>query len=158
MASRRVAVADASPIIAFHSAGRLDLLEQVLPVLVVPPRVARVVAPSVGVLPSWIVERPLSIRPPALLEASSLDPGEYEAIALALELNAAPIVLDDLAARRVAERLGLSVVGAFGLAIRAKTAGLVPAVRPVIDDLIATGLYVSPALYAELLSIAGESD
>lgn len=157
MANRRVAVADASPIIAFHGAGRLDLLEQVLPVLVVPPRVAREIAPSVGNLPPWIAERPLSIRPPTLLDAVALDPGEYEAIALALELNAAPIVLDDLAARRVAERLGLSVVGAFGLAVRAKAAGLVPAVRPVLDDLIATGLYVSPALYAELLSVADEN-
>lgn len=158
MASRRVAVADASPIIAFHGIGRLDLLEQALPVLVVPPRVAHEIAPSVGVLPSWIAERQLSVPLPPLLDAVSLDPGEYEAIALALELDAAPIVLDDLATRRVAERVGLSVVGAFGLAIRAKTAGLVPAVRPVIDALAANGLYVSPALYAELLSIAGESD
>jgi uncharacterized protein len=153
---RRVAVSDASPIIAYASIGQLDLLERLLSHLLAPPRVVQEIRPSVGSAPPWIIETHLQRRP-TLLDAWALDAGEYEAIGLALELNAR-VILDDRPARLVAKHMGLEVTGSIGLALLAKEANLIPRVRPVIDDLVASGLYVRPSLIADALHLAGEAE
>ena len=65
--------------------------------------------------------------------------------------------LDDLQARGIAEALGLMVAGTLGLLLRAKRAGLVPAVRPLMDAAVAEGFHVSPGLYRVTLELAGEA-
>lgn len=90
-----------------------------------------------------------------MLEAA-LDPGESAAISLALELDAARILLDDLPARLLAERLGLTVMGTLGALVLAKQRGLIPAVRPLLDALRSTNFYMSDRLYWRLLRAADE--
>ena len=65
--------------------------------------------------------------------------------------------LDDLRARQLAEELGLTVAGTLGLLPRAKQAGLVHAVRPLVDAVIAEGFRVSTDLYRDMLEFPGES-
>jgi len=89
--------------------------------------------------------------------AVSLGPGEREAIALALELKATRLLLDDLPARRLASSLGLEIIGTLGLLLWAKEQGLLPAVRPWVDTLLREGFYISERLLAEVLSTAGEA-
>ena len=45
-----------------------------------------------------------------------------------------------------------------GLLYKAKRNGLIAAVRPVLDALLATGFRLSPRLYRTLLSAAGEAE
>jgi predicted nucleic acid-binding protein len=61
-----------------------------------------------------------------------LDPGESEAIALALELGARTVLVDDLDARGIAGTLGLRVVGALGVLALARRRGLAPPIGPLI--------------------------
>ena len=65
--------------------------------------------------------------------------------------------LDDLRARQLAEALGLTVAGTFGLLLRAKRAGLVPTVRPLVDAAIAQGFHLGPDLYRDVLELADEA-
>lgn len=149
----RLAVLDASPLIAFHQIGRLDLVRHVYDTVIVPPAVSHEIAPSLGTLPSWVqVTRPALI-PTMLLD---LDPGEQEAIALAVQLDADVIVLDDLAARRAATRMGLTLTGSAGLLVRAQRLGLLEVVRPDLDAMIANGLFISESLYRDVLQSLGE--
>ena len=60
-------------------------------------------------------------------------------LALALEIDARRVLLDDGPARRLAIRLGLPVMGTGGVLIVAKQRGILSAVRPVLDELLATG-------------------
>jgi hypothetical protein len=63
--------------------------------------------------------------------ASSLDPGEPEAIAL--ELNADLILMDERRGRFMARRLGLEVIGVLGVLVRAKRKGHLDELKPVLD-------------------------
>lgn len=84
-----------------------------------------------------------------------VDAGEAEAIALAHELGHL-IVLDDQQARNVGTSLGLRVSGTLGLLVKAKAAGVIPTVKPLIATLEANGFYLSQAVKERILRLAGE--
>lgn len=85
----------------------------------------------------------------------AVGPGESEAIALAVEIER-QLITDDKQARAAAKRLGVSVIGTVGLLIRAKNAGLVKEIKPILDSLETNKFYLSQALRAEAIDIAGE--
>jgi predicted nucleic acid-binding protein len=71
---------------------------------------------------TWIAAPPqwAEIRSPAVKRASlNLGPGEVEAIALALEMRAQAVLLDDQKARAAATRAGLQVLGTLAILERA---------------------------------------
>ena len=66
--------------------------------------------------------------------------------------------IDDLQARRLlAEGLGLRVVGTPGIVLRAKQAGILSTVRPLIDALAVQGFRLGGDLYQAILDLAGEA-
>ena len=94
-----------------------------------------------------------------LVEAlrADLDRGEAASIALALELKADVILLDEREGRRAAQRLGLKCVGILGILIEAKAKGLVQEIRPQLDALRArAGFFLSDALYEDVLRLVSE--
>lgn len=85
-----------------------------------------------------------------------MDEGEAEAIALATELDADAVLLDERWARRVAAEVGVSVIGTVGLLLRAKRAGHVDAIRSLLDSLEAAKFRISRPLRTEALKLARE--
>lgn len=150
-------VADTSPLIALHQIGQLQLLERLFGEILVPPAVAREAAPSLPEPPAWI--RTVTPTQPIGSEVlrASLGPGESEALSLALELRADIVILDDRQARRLASGLGLHVAGTGGILLRAKRAGFIPAVRPLLGQLIGFDFHLSQAILDEILDEAGEA-
>ena len=100
-----------------------------------------------------LVADPQSL-PDALLR-TTIDVGERGAIALALELNAT-LLIDDRRARRVAIELGRPVIGTLALLLRAREEGLVPALRPLMERLQASGYYMPGDLVVGILESLGE--
>ena len=89
---------------------------------------------------------------------AQLDPGVSEAIALALEINADLLLIDERRGKTEANRLGIRITGLLGVLVEAKQQALIPAVRPLMDDLIAASQFrVSQALYNQILAMVGES-
>lgn len=154
--SRDPFVSDASPLIALAQIDRLQLIERLFVQVVVPPAVAREITPTLPHPPAWIVERPLSLPLDPAIVRASLDPGESEAISLALERAAPGVVLDDRRARRLAHRLGLHVVGTLGVLLLAKRRRLIPALRPEIEALDRVRFHFGADVARSVLLDAGE--
>ena len=107
----------------------------------------------------WIQTRAVSDR--AVVEALSneLDIGEAEAIALAVEIQAEQILLDERRGRLVAARLNLQYTGILGILVEAKSQGLITKVKPLLDALInQAGFWVAESLYNRVLQIVDEDD
>jgi len=84
-----------------------------------------------------------------------VDEGEAEAIALAQE-KGLRIILDDRKARAIAMRLSIPVTGTVGLLLKAKEAGIVSAVKPLLEALDASQFHIGREIYSQALRLAGE--
>lgn len=86
-----------------------------------------------------------------------LDEGEAEALALAKELVADAVLIDEADGRKVAQRLGIPVIGTIGILVRAKRMSLCPSVDLLLDRLVnELDFYLSGALRAKAKELAGE--
>jgi predicted nucleic acid-binding protein len=159
-----IVVSNTSPISNLAAIGQLELLEQLYGNIIIPPAVYQELINSGDTDPAtlavqtldWIQTQPISDR--VLLETlqTNLDPGEAEAITLAVEINAERLIIDERRGRNEAMRLGLQVTGLLGIVLAAKQQGLIPLVQPILDDLRANSFWIRDALYAEVLRLAGE--
>lgn len=107
----------------------------------------------------WLQTRAVSDR--TLVEALSneLDIGEAEAIALAVEIQADQVLIDERRGRLVANRLNLRYTGILGILVEAKSKGLITEVRPLLDALInEAGFWVAEPLYNSVLRLVNEID
>jgi hypothetical protein len=108
------------------------------------------------VLRNWIAESPnwLEIHPvpnqvtPTL---QRLDPGEQAAILLAQSLDANLLIVDDLAARKVAQQLGITITGILGILGEAAKQNWI-SFPEMLDQLLQkTNFRASPKLIQDLL-------
>jgi hypothetical protein len=145
-------ITDASCLIALDRVGRLDLIPALVSNAVAPPAVIE----EFGRKPDWLREMPVQDKTVLATLRAQLDSGEAEAIAVALEHPGSILLIDERQERRLAESLGLSVLGTLGLLVQAKQRGVLEAVRPLMDALIAADFRVSEALYKHVVHLAGE--
>jgi predicted nucleic acid-binding protein len=94
--------------------------------------------------------------PPDLVARWDLGRGESAVLAWAYQHPATTAVLDDLAARRCARSLDIPVRGTLGLVLIAKQRGLIPAARPILEQLRQAGMYLSDSVFNRALETVGE--
>jgi uncharacterized protein len=162
-----VAVSNTSPIFNLACIERLHLLHQQFGEVWIPPAVdaelQRIPQDPVSKLvidakrSGWLKIRPTSNAPLIRLLAVELHSGEAEAIALALEMNADQLLIDERDGRVAARQLGLSVIGVLGVLLRAKHDGQVSLIKPEIEALRARArFFVDSTLEATILATVGE--
>jgi predicted nucleic acid-binding protein len=148
-----VIISDSSCLIALTNAGHLDVLQLVY---------GRILTTSMVVqefgyaLPEWIdVRDPLDMQLVARF-MDRVDAGEASAMVLAMETERSIVILDDLAARRLAIDLELPHTGTLGVLLKAKSLGAVTAVLPILNDLKSVGFRLSEEVEHRVLRLAGE--
>jgi hypothetical protein len=149
-------VSDSSPLIALSRIGRLDLLQRLFGTVTIPPAVAREVFAAQDP-PPWLHVVAPSTGAEGVASAT-LGAGELEAIRLAADLHCQRLLLDDLPARRLAARRALPVSGTVAVLLAAKRAGLVPAVKPLLDALRSVGFHLAERVRVAAVAACGEDD
>jgi predicted nucleic acid-binding protein len=105
----------------------------------------------------WIKAKAIQDEAIVRLLEATLDRGEAEAIALALEISANLVLLDERDGRSAAERAGLRVTGVPGVLLRSKLNGHISAVKPEIDALRSRArFFLSSDVERKVLDLAGE--
>lgn len=159
----RTVIVNTTPIIALALIGKLKLLQQLYGEVVIPPAVWAEInaggpgSVGVGELQAATYIRTVSLSDPRRADLlSDLDRGEAEVLALAQEMDADLVIIDERLARRHAKRLGLALTGVLGVLLKAKERGFVPAIGPWVDRLRQGGIHVGDKIVAEALKLAGE--
>ena len=129
-----IVVADASPLNYLIQVQSDELLHGIFGRVLVPvaviaelrhPRAPKTVATWMSRVPSWIEVCTVTAPPDEALQV--LDPGEQEAILLALEAHADLLLIDERQGRLEARRRGITTTGTLGVLLAAGARGLVDA-------------------------------
>jgi predicted nucleic acid-binding protein len=160
-------VVNTSPLLALDACNQIDVLRSLYARVIVPEEVDKELRPggkTRTLLPggltvahrAWIEVLPLSSPPKASLTAS-LDPGEAAVIALALELGASQVLIDERKGWREASLEGLTPVGSVGIILLAKRKGLIMEVKPHLYEMRNKGIYLGQRVIDNAIVQAGET-
>ena len=146
-----VVVSDTTPLHYLILVGQDSVLEKLYGQVIVPPAVLQELnhqAAPQKILgwakspPVWLtVQTPAEIPP----RFDNLDFGERQALALAKEIKAELVLLDDKVARRFAESESMKVKGTLGIVADAAKAGLLD-FRQTVKTLQQTTMHLEPQL------------
>lgn len=156
----RKVIVNTTPLIALADIGQLDLLRELYTEVMIPDAVHYEImsepAKTLVSAADWIKVKSIAGMVQKSSFSSRLHSGEIEVILLAQETEADLLVMDDNAAKKTAKFLGFTVTGTMGVLLRAKREGLITEVKPLLEELIKDGLFVSPAVQNYVLEQAGE--
>jgi predicted nucleic acid-binding protein len=169
--NRRIVIADAGPVIALARIQSLHLLRGLFGRVCITRAVHDEILPSAVTFPDTeSLARTLSegwievIHEPVAQGWKPLNPGvdagEASAIHLACRWrdagDAVLLIMDDRAGRLEARSRGITLIGTAAVMGLAKTQGLIPAARPLLERLTQAGYFIDPAVIAAVLGEAGE--
>ena len=149
----RTIISDTSCFIILTNIGELELLQKVYGQIITTPEIA---AEFGEPLPEWVEIAEVKDKYRQTILELQIDKGESSAIALALEMPGSVVILDDYKARKIAERLGITITGTIGVIIKAKLNGIIPSVKPIIEKIKQTDFRLSAEIETQALKEAGE--
>lgn len=156
----RKVIANTTPLIALANISQLELLHKLYGTIIVPQAVideiVREPAKQRVRSSSWIKVE--AIKDPAQKDIfrARLHAGEVEVMILAREQKADLVIMDDNAAKKTAKFIGLNVTGTMGVLLKAKREGYIEEVKPIINELVRDGLFISDTVKNYVLKEAGE--
>jgi len=146
--SREVIIADASCLIVLQNIQELPLLQKLFGEVFI----TREVKEEFGLdLPKWIKVKEIQniIQQNAL--NLILDEGEASSITLSLETDNSLLIIDEKKGRRIAQQLGLKIIGTLGIILQAKERGLINSVEDLLAKLENANFRISQSLKAKIL-------
>ncbi|WP_020558125.1 DUF3368 domain-containing protein [Thiofilum flexile] len=156
----RIIIADSSPLIALLNIDQFPLLEYLFEQIIILQQVADEITRGESENSIWFNKlqsgyvRIEPLKPDARLAILLLqiDPGESEAILLADQLKL-PLLIDDLAGRKMAQDLGITITGLVGvlLALKRKNVLLNKPMLEIVADLEQVNFRISKPLKQLLL-------
>lgn len=160
-----IIVSDTSPLRALHHLQRVDILARMYQRVLVPPAVGTELSRGSAATPPVDLARYsfVELRTPSDTSAiagfrGDPDLGESEALALPVEVGTLAILMDEMAGRAVATRLGLIPIGALGILARARREGWIPPIAPMIDSLrVELRFRLSDEVVRQAIRLAGDS-
>ncbi|HEC85378.1 MAG: DUF3368 domain-containing protein [Candidatus Parabeggiatoa sp. nov. 1] len=158
-------IIDSSPLITLFRSHQAHLLEPLFTNIWVPNAVFEEVTDdehndlaSQGLVNAAWLKRVSVSHIPDMISQRDLGWGESEVLAFTLNCPSAHAMIDDLAARRCAKKLGIATLGTGGMLVIAKQRGIISSVGEALQALRAAGMWLSDDLVRMLTEKAGESN
>lgn len=149
------AVADSGPLMHVALVGQIALLPRYAhPILIVPQVYEEVVTQGAG--------KPGAQELAAACQAGVVQIGEViDQQLISRVRQASPPAMSDVDVMVVALAVGqgLSVIGSVGVLTRARLDGVIPALKPLLDQLVASGFHLDPhgQVYQDAVRRVGEA-
>ena len=148
-----VVIADTSCFILLDKIGEIQLLHKIFSSVTT----TKTIAGEFGnPLPDWVKVVPVQNTSYQTLLELELDAGEASAFALSFEYNSSLLIIDDLRARKIADKLLLNYTGTLGIFLKAKEMNILPSVKPLLMKIQETNFRFSQKIFDEILTIADE--
>ena len=147
----RKVIVNSTPLLVLGNIGRLDILRSLYEQIEIPAAVYREVTEkndaaikALLAASDWIKVRTVENIADYAMYQAKLHAGEVETMIIAQKpVKADLVILDDMAARKTAKYLGLTVTGTMGVLVKAKQKQIIPAVKPILDEIMRNGFYIS---------------
>jgi predicted nucleic acid-binding protein len=155
----RIVVSNSTPIIVLARIDKLEILQRLYGNIYIPIAVSQEVAFKGNNLLQrnpWMKIKHVNDNLARDAFSVSLHSGEVEAMLLTRQLGADLLIIDDGLARKYAKRLNITITGTVGVILQAKNKGIIPRVKPILDDIISNGFFLSEQVRREILIVANE--
>ena len=154
-------VANTTPLISLASIGKLELLKDIFGEIIIADAVYSEIKAKQGYGYNEIDNDFIKVQNIKGIVyrdflLNQLDLGETETIILAKEIDADFVIIDENIAYKIAKSSELQVVRTLSILLRAKDRGLIPALKPLLDEMILKGRWYSQRVYKTILEQAGE--
>jgi len=149
----KIVITDASCFITLDKIDGMHLLHSLYKQVLTTPEIAAEFGKR---LPEWVEVKAVLNRDLLYNYAETVDIGEASAMALASEIHADLLIIDDAEGRRFAKKLELNITGTVGVILSAKLGGVIPNVKPYILKIQQTNFRISDWLTSQILKDAGE--
>lgn len=160
-----VVISDTTPLITLIKIGRLDLLEKLFENIIIPEAVYHELTSNTQFLDEAaeitnakyikVVDVQDTKSVELLRRATGLDLGESEAIIYTDDSKADLLLMDEVKGRKVAQQMGLSVMGTIGILMSAYKEKMITKdeIRHYINIMKKSGRHIGENLYAKLLEL-----
>lgn len=141
-------ISNTSCLIVLDNIRMLDVLKELYGKVFITEEVSKEFGKTV---PDWIEVRKVSDNKYLKLMKNFVDLGEASTIALAVETDDIVIILDDLKARKLAQKLNLKITGTIGVLIKARKRNIITSTQEVLNKLRNEGFRISDEIEKEFL-------
>lgn len=148
----KVIIADTSCLIIYETINQLEILHKTFPVISVTQQVAE----EFGDLPNWITIKEISNSSQYLELAEILGKGEASSITLALEAKDSILIIDEKKGRKMAQKLGIDIIGSLGILVKAKEKGIIKSVGQILGKIDGTNFRISENIKQKIIKEASE--
>lgn len=156
-----ILIADSSAIIALALCNALPLLEKLYSQIRIPLEVFKEVTNTdkedVNIIKTFLINKIVKVELNDYIYLDyGLGQGEIEAMILYKKLNADVLLIDDKRARKIAESNKINTIGSLGVLLLAKEKGIIPEIKPLLNRILNSDIYITKKLYQSVLHLAKE--
>jgi len=158
-----ILIADSSALVALSVCDSLELLDRLFKDVIVPEAVYLEVIksdkPEALTLKEFLQNKVRKVDMSTFIYLDgNADEGEMEAMFLYKQEQADKLLIDDKRGKKIAKINGINTIGSLGVLLSAKQVGLITEIKPKLEAIKASRVYLSQSVINMVLELALEAD
>ena len=160
----RKVIVNSTPLIILGNIDKLNILKELYGEIIIPRAVFEEVTSKNDAAnfkltqnQDWIKILEVQDKGNRKMYQAKLHAGEVEVMMLANEISGDLLIIDDNAAKKTAKFLEYTVTGTLGVLLKAKSEKIIDKIKPLLDEMLNRGFYISPKILELTLKTAQEN-